>query len=206
MKQILKAVGNLLSLLLVAPLGLPIRLLAPLDGRDQWFQFGSHAVAIVPGLPGDYVRRAYYRWVIGSGSVSIGFGTIFAQRDTELGEQAYIGMFCNIGSSSIGRDVLIGTQVMIASPTMHRFDRLDVPISQQGGEIRKIRIGDGAWLGNGAIVLNDVGDGAVVAAGAVVTKPCETNGIYGGNPAKLIRFRGETVGAAGPGSAESGND
>ena len=73
---------------------------------------------------------------------------------------------------------------------MHFFDRLDVPIREQGGRIEKILIGDGAWIGNGAIVLNDVAEGALIAAGTVVSKPCERNGVYAGNPAKLLRYRG----------------
>ena len=34
-----------------------------------------------------------------------------------------------------------------------------------------------------------IGDGVKIAAGSVVTKDLENIGIYGGNPAKLIRFR-----------------
>lgn len=197
MKAIVKVVLTVVALVIVAPLAIPIRVLARLDSKDQWFQFGSQTVSLFPGLPGDYIRRAYYLWVLNTRSVSIGFGTTLAQRDTEVLDGVYIGSFCNIGSSRIGRDTLIGSQVMVASPSMHYFDRLDIPIRHQGGRIEKIQIGEGAWIGNGAIVLNDVGDGALVAAGAVVTKPCERNGIYAGNPAVLIRFRGDGIAIQG---------
>lgn len=152
-------------------------------------------MSLFPGLPGEYLRRGFYRWVFDcvAPGPTIGFGTIFAQRDTSIGRRVYIGAFCNIGSSSIGDDVLIGSNVMIASPKMHSFDRLDIPINQQGGLIEKIEVKSGAWLGNGAIVLATVGDGAVVAAGSIVVKACQSNAVYAGNPAKLIRCRGESA-------------
>ena len=180
---------DFIGLLVVAPLGLPIRMLGCFDKRELCFQFGSHFISLFPGIPGDYLRRAYYRWVMNVGTVSIGFGTILAQRDTDIESGVYIGSHCNIGSSHIERDVLIGSKVMIASPSMHHFDRLDIPIRDQGGRTDKSRIGEGTWVGNGAIILSDIGRGVVIAAGAVVTKPCEDFGIFGGNPARLIRSR-----------------
>ena len=54
---------------------------------------------------------------------------------------------------------------------------------------RPISIGDGAWLGAGAIVLAGVtvGSGCVIAAGAVVTRDCEPDTLYAGVPARAIR-------------------
>jgi virginiamycin A acetyltransferase len=191
MRGAIKYALTLLCFGIVSPLAVPVWLCAPFDRQDKLFQFGSQLMSLFPGLPGDYLRQAYYRWLLNYATTGpiVSFGSIFAQRDTTIGDRVYIGAFCNLGSSSIGNDVLIGSNVIIASPKIHAFDRTDVPISQQGGHIDKISIGDGAWLGNGCIVLNDVGAGAIVAAGAVVVKKCDRFGIYGGNPAKLIRSR-----------------
>lgn len=54
-----------------------------------------------------------------------------------------------------------------------------------------IIIGDDVWIGYNSIVLSGVtiGQGAVIAAGSVVTKNVPAYSIFGGNPAKLIKYR-----------------
>lgn len=52
-------------------------------------------------------------------------------------------------------------------------------------------IGNDVWIGYNATILNGVtiGDGAIIGAGSVVTEDVPPYAIVGGNPAKLIRFR-----------------
>ena len=47
------------------------------------------------------------------------------------------------------------------------------------------------WIGAGACIKGgaSLGDGAVIGAGAVVTSDVESYAIYGGVPARLIRYR-----------------
>jgi chloramphenicol O-acetyltransferase type B len=58
-------------------------------------------------------------------------------------------------------------------------------------EIQKTVIGNDVWIGARCTVLDGVkiGDGAIVATGSVVVKDVEAYAIVGGVPAKLIRKR-----------------
>lgn len=58
-----------------------------------------------------------------------------------------------------------------------------------------IVISDDVWIGYGATIMSGVtiGQGAVIAAGSIVTKDVEPYSIVGGNPAKLIKYRFESV-------------
>ena len=60
-------------------------------------------------------------------------------------------------------------------------------------ETEQINIGNDVWIGANAIVLDGVtiGDGAIISAGAIVNKNVPPFSIYGGVPARLIRFRFE---------------
>ncbi|QEG36042.1 acyltransferase [Bythopirellula goksoeyrii] len=191
MREAIKSIIYVICKALVSPLAIPVRLLERWDRQENLFQFASQFMSIFPGIPGEYLRRAFYIWVLDclTPGPTIGFGTIFAQRNTAIGKNVYIGPFCNIGSSAIGDDVLIGSNVSIASPRIHGIDSLDVPIRLQDGKVEKISIGNGSWIGNGAIILSDVGAECVIGAGTVVAKACEQNGIYVGNTARLVRFR-----------------
>jgi acetyltransferase-like isoleucine patch superfamily enzyme len=193
MRWILRHAMYAVAWVVATPVSIPVRLLAMLDKRDELFCFGSQFFAIFPGLPGVYLRRAFYDTVLPGGAPNLytGFGTTFAQRDMKIGRDVYIGSHCNIGLSEIGDDVLIGSHVdVISGPDVHHIDRLDVPIRKQGGVLEKTMIGSGSWLANGSIVMASVGPGTVVGAGAVVVRPCQSLGVYVGNPARLVRLRG----------------
>ncbi len=199
MRWFLRQALYVVAWVVAAPVSVPVRLLARVDRRDEFFCFGSQFFAIMPGLPGVYLRRAYYDTVLPQGAPNLytGFGTTFAQRDTRIGSDVYIGSHCNIGLSDIGDDVLIGSHVdVISGPRVHHIDRLDVPIRKQGGILERTVIGSGSWLANGAIVMAPVGMGGVVGAGAVVVQPCKPLGVYAGNPARLLRLRGDKAEAA----------
>jgi acetyltransferase-like isoleucine patch superfamily enzyme len=71
----------------------------------------------------------------------------------------------------------------------HNFSRTDIPMTQQGGKLRRIRIGNDVWIGTNATIMEDIGNGCIVGAGSVVTKKIEPFHIVAGNPAKVLKKR-----------------
>ena len=198
-----KRAVNAVATVMVFPLFAFYRLAVSLaPGRvDRIFQGYSQFASLWPGMTGEFLRRAFYRLTLRrcSPNCSIGFGTVFATPDVELGDGVYIGWYGNIGHASIGDNTLLGSNVTILSgKRQHHFDRLDIPIRHQGGTYAQVDIGDDVWIGNGAIILERVGRQAVVAAGAVVTAPVTERAIVGGNPARVIGQRGATTPPVSP--------
>ena len=179
---------------LTTPVWLPVALAARLrlSLHVRLFQTGSQTVALLPGDPGNLLRRAYYRMTLEECSrrCTVAFGTIFSSPSARIGHGAYIGAYCTIGMVTIEQDCLIGSSVTILSGKLtHRFDRTDVPMRMQGGEPRRVTLHADCWIGNAAIVMVDIPSGVVVGAGAVVTRSPSAGAIVGGNPAREIGRR-----------------
>lgn len=110
-----------------------------------------------------------------------------------VGDNTYIGPRAVLGAGggiTIGRNVLFGAGVQLLAEN-HAFDEPGPPVAGQGVTRRGISVGDGAWLGNGVIVLDGVaiGAGAVLGAGAVVTRDIPAMAVAAGNPARVLRSR-----------------
>lgn len=142
------------------------------------------------------LRRAVCRGLFRScgREVNIERGAYFGDGSLlALGDRSGLGVDCQIyGQVTIGRDVMMGPEVILLTRN-HGFDRTDLPMmDQKDAEERPIVIGDDVWIGTRAILLPGVtvGRGAIVGAGAVVTADVPPRAIVGGNPARIIRYRG----------------
>jgi acetyltransferase-like isoleucine patch superfamily enzyme len=112
----------------------------------------------------------------------------------EVGEGTTINVFTAIygqGGVSIGRQVSIAPHVAIVA-SMKNFRDPSIPIKQQGVRAEGIVIGDDVWLGAHAVVLDGVriGQGAVVGAGSVVREDVPPYAIVAGVPAAVVGQRG----------------
>ena len=116
---------------------------------------------------------------------------IMGDISVEIKERTFIGHKTRITGGKarilIGSDCDISDNVSIVCGT-HVIDKKGKRVAGEGIGI-DITIGNGVWIGYGAIILPgvNVGDKAVIAAGAVVTKDVEPFTIVGGNPIKKIR-------------------
>ena len=200
-KRAAKSTARFAALIGVSPVLLSYWLNGALLGRGRALESRSQLLSLWPGLTGQYFRRAFLQQVLASchHSVLVEFGTFFSQPGTILDENVYVGPRCSLGLVHLKRDVLLAGNVQIPSGgKTHYFDDPTKPIREQGGERRMVTIGEGAWIGTGAIILADVGKGTIVAAGSVVTKPLPDNVIAAGVPAKVIRGRFDKVEPSDP--------
>ena len=194
-KRLRHAVRNglvFVAILLTCPLWLPVRVVAVFRPNEGLFLTGSQILSLVPGLVGIFLRRGFYCMCLDTFAwdCTIEFGTWVAHRQTSIGQCVYIGGRCILGMCSIGDNTLIGSNVdIIAGRYTHRFDDPDTPICDQGKEFRQVRIGRNSWIGNSAVVMDDVGDDAIIGAGSVVVKPIPPGAVAVGNPCVVKKTR-----------------
>lgn len=101
-----------------------------------------------------------------------------------------------VGSVEIEDDVLTADRIFIGD-TSHGYRDPRAPVARQPLiDPRPVRIGRGAFLGVGAIVLAGVtiGENGYVGAGAVVTSDVPARSVVVGNPARVVRRWDEAAG------------
>lgn len=157
--------------------------------RSLAFQCISIAVscAVVPSRARMLLLRLGGAHVGLRGQVSS--GVLIRTNLLKLGSRSTLNHRCIIDNRApviIGDNVGIGASVHLITSN---HDLSDPSVRAGAGFVAPIVIGDGVWIGSGAIVLAGVtiGPGAVVAAGAVVRENCEPHTLYGGVPARVIK-------------------
>ena len=125
--------------------------------------------------------------------VNLGIGrnvTFYNPSTIEIGNDVYIAFGCwflGAGSVVIEDEVMFGPYVVV-SPSNHtklgNSYRFGEPSSSN------ITIKSGSWIGaHSTIVIGaNVGKGSLIAANSVLNKSTEDNSVYGGVPAKFIKF------------------
>jgi serine acetyltransferase len=110
-----------------------------------------------------------------------------------IDDGAYIGHFLRLSamrSVHVGREAMLSDRVYI-SDTGHNYEDVTTPIKQQGlrDDGSEVRIGDGAWIGIGAVIVGNVTIGAnsVVAANSVVRGDVPDRVVVAGDPAIVVR-------------------
>ena len=186
MKNILKAVAHGASLAIAF---FPA-LLSGFGRAETIFAFFAQAFAGAPGIPGDYLRIAYYKLTLDRCSLDsrIQFGSFFAHARARVGRGVYIGSYCILGHVAIGDRTQIASGVQILSGRwQHARDEASRILGSDRGHFQPVTIGADCWLGAGAIVMADVGEGTTIGAGSVVVQPIPPRSVAAGNPARIVK-------------------
>ena len=189
MKTLAKGVARLLCRILVLPLWVVYRISAAVQDPDKAFHGATQALAHLPGVPGEYLRREFLCLTLEecAPDCCISFGTVLSKRGARIGRRVYVGTGCTLGLVTLGDDVLLASNVDVISGTgQHRFDDPETPVREQGGTFERVSIGADTWVGNRTVVMADVGEQCVIGAGSVVNKPLEARSIAVGSPARVV--------------------
>jgi acetyltransferase-like isoleucine patch superfamily enzyme len=126
------------------------------------------------------------------GGVFIGRNTILSCKngDIEIADGANVGFNCEIFSASrvvVGRATLIAAYAYLVGGDHNPTNR-SAGVLDQGRVSQGITVGEGAWIGAGAAILDGVtiGDHAIVGAGAVVRQDVPSSSTAVGVPARLL--------------------
>ena len=130
-----------------------------------------------------------------SGAIGITFSNV-VRTDPKLtiGDHTFVAHGCQFfvaESVRIGRHCLLAGQVEVRDFDGHPVEAAERlanrPTPREG--IKPVEIGDGVWIGSGALILRGVkiGDRAVVAARALVTGDVPPDILVAGNPARPVK-------------------
>lgn len=118
----------------------------------------------------------------------------YSEGEIMCNKNSYIGEYSTLQSVA-GCKIIIGEGCMIShnvrmytSSAIADQDFSFLPLKEKKGNII---IGNNVWIGANVFINPGIiiGDNSVIGANSVVTKDIPNNSIFGGVPAKLIRFK-----------------
>jgi acetyltransferase-like isoleucine patch superfamily enzyme len=189
--RLVKALANLIAIALTLPMAVTCWLEEGVrHGSEDVFRFWTNTLAVLPGGPGVYLRRAFYHLTLTRCSLNcwIGFGSLFSHRQAEVSDEVYIGPYSVIGCARLQTGCLIGTRASLLSGLAQHERRQDGRWAPAGAaQFQQITVGSHAWIGEAAVLMADIGAGALVGAGSVVSSPVPPGVVVAGNPARFVR-------------------
>ncbi|MBN1551503.1 acyltransferase [bacterium] len=120
-----------------------------------------------------------------------------------IGDNSNISLNCMIHSEKnvvIGPKNLWAAYCYIIGGGKHNFDRIDMPIIQQGSQVDGIQMSEDIWLGARVTIFDgcSIGKGVVIGAGSLVNKDIPDYKIAAGVPVKIIKDRAGQKGNESP--------
>ena len=187
LRRTFKVIAFGFSLLLTCPLIIFAWFEKVISSSESAFVGFGQLLSLVPGVLGIYLRGAYYFGTLSqcSWETHIGFGSFFTHREACVGSNVSTGSYCVIGQARIGRDVRLASRISIPSGKRQHLD--DQGRLSAETKYDQVVIGNGCWIGEGAIIMDNIGEESIVSAGAVVIKAMPGFSLIGGNPARVLK-------------------
>jgi virginiamycin A acetyltransferase len=174
---------------LALTLALPLSLLCGFGRITVMYEFFAQLLALVPGVPGNFWRAAFYKLTLQDCSIDtvIAFGSFFSRRRVSIAPQVSIGSYCIIGEAQIGSRTQIASHVEIPGIRQH-LRGTDGRLSDSSKAPHAcVIIGADCWIGASAIIMANVGMQSTIGAGSVVVKDIPARVVAVGVPAKPIK-------------------
>lgn len=125
-------------------------------------------------------RRGFTCEIAGEGRVTIGARTVFTS-------DALIQCSTSV---DIGADCALGQALLIVDGN-HRFRDPDIPMLEQGYDLRPVRIGAGtAVTSKCSIIGAEIGERCFIGAGSTVTRDIPDFCLAAGTPARVLEYYG----------------
>lgn len=191
LRSLLLRLAETISFVILLPFLLWSRLPLP---EYSAFTAPSQLLSYLPGFSGILLRRVWYRATLRrcGRNLTVDWLAVIRTRETEVGDRCTFGVSNWVSWARMGDDVMTGSHVVFISGTkQHKFEDDGRPMRQQHGQKRQVVIGDDVWIGTQSVVMADVSLGTVIGAGSIVTKTFPPKVVIAGNPARVLRSRGE---------------
>jgi len=189
---------------LVAPWGFSARLLHVLFRSRVLFEMFAQGFALLPGLPGDFLRTCFYKQTLAESHLDtqIMFGAIVSKFETRIGRRVILALGASVGLADIEDGANIGNRaVVLSGRRQHGFDDPARHPMETRPVFARIRIGRNSFVGDNAIVMADVGCNTIIGAGSVVVRDVPDFVVAVGNPARVVKQRTRPMGVDAPAEA-----
>ena len=176
-------------------------------------ELGQIKFNFINSYPNSYIgyklRKIYWTSRLkkcGNNSVFSQFSSIGFPELIEIGDNFILGNFAHM-TAACSSGIYIGENVSISRGTYlhasnHIFDDLKTPIRDQGSQETPIDynnkkyglvIEDNVWIGSNVVLLSGthIKKGSIISAGSTVSGTYPENSIIIGNPARLLKIRGQ---------------
>lgn len=139
------------------------------------------------------INPEYHFKYIGKGSEIQDGCRIYNQSKIYIGNNVRIGngaLIEGMGGLKIGNNVIFGPDVTVWTAN-HNYEKPTKLPYDEKVIFKPVSIEDNVWVGGKSIILPGVTihEGAVIGMGAVVTQDVPKCAVVGGNPAKVLKYR-----------------